>query len=298
MFHLNYGLFRAWRNLIKNLRTAGNNIIIIAASLAVLGVMSLLYLNIVHLSEIWLSNTKVSLFLKPHIEKTEMTALLEKVKAHPMVRQAELVTPAEGLKSLATRLGAELTLFSQAEKEELPYTIDFEVHLDHRRLVGEIAQGFSKLPGVEEVVYAERSLEKVALFFKLTQFVGLFFIGLILAAFCLIVANATRLSVHTRRVEIEILHLAGATRGFIRSAFVVESILLATMGWAVAIGIVWMVFQLMLAGITWDVFTNTIRELSIFFPTSLIAGSLVTVALLAAASSFVSVNAQLRNLEP
>jgi len=275
-----------------------NNVLIVSAALAILGVMTLLYLNILHLSEVWLSNTSVSLFLEKNLSEERRNDLLAKVKEHPMVREASLISPAEGMNSLAKRLGAELTLFSQAEKEELPYTIDFEIFLDYRHLVGEVAEIFGKLPGVEDTVYAERSLEKVVLFFELTKFVGLFFIGLILAAFCLIIANATRLSLHSRRVEIEILHISGAPRGFIRSAFVVESMALAMLGWGLSMAIIWTVYQLMLAGITWDIFTNTIRELSIFFPLPMLAGSLVTITLLAAVSSHLAINSQLRGLEP
>ena len=298
MFHLRYGLNRSLNYLRRNLRAAMNNIIIISSALAMLGVISLLYLNILHLSEIWLSNTSVSLFLDKNMTDERREELLAKVQEHAMVREAKLVTPTEGMNSLAQRLGAELTLFSQAEKDELPYTIDFEIYLDYRRLVGEIAETFAKMPGVEDVVYAERSLEKIRLFFELTKFAGLFFIGLILAAFCLIIANATRLSLHSRRKEIEILHLAGAPNGFIRSAFVVESITLAILGWGLAMLLVWGTFQMMLAGITWDIFTDTIRELSIFFPLPLIAGSLGTVVVLAALSSHLAVNSQLRGLEP
>ena len=116
-------------------------------------------------------------------------------------------------------------MLTEAELQGLPYTIDFEVLVHHRKKIGAIAQGFGRLSGVQEVVYAERVIGKVRLFFDLTKGLGIFFSTLILVSFCLMIANATRLSLHSRRQEIEILHMAGATRGFIRSAFVVEGMI-------------------------------------------------------------------------
>ena len=289
---------RAARNSWKNWRASLNSVLIVASSLSVLGMISLLYLNVVHVSEILLSNTTVSLFLQPSLENPERTALLERVQKHPMVKNAKLVTPREGLKSFAAKLGADQALLSDMETDGLPYTIDFEVFLDYRRRIGDIVDKLGKMNGVEETVYAERLIDKVKLFFDLTRGVGLFFSALILVSFCLIVSNSTRLSLHSRRQEIEILHLAGATRGFIRSAFVAEGMLLALAGWAIALVLVRFTYQLIIAGLTWNTFTMRLKEMSLFFSWQTLAVSLLVIMVLGGVSSHLSVNRMLKDVEP
>ena len=283
---------------MKNWRASLNSVLIVASSLAVLGMIAILYMNVVHISQILLSNTTVSLFLKHGISAGERETLLENVQKHPMVNRAALVTPEQGLKSFVSKLGADRTFLIDIDKDILPYTIDFDVSLNYRERIGDIAAQLGGLPGVEEVVYAERLIDKVKLFFDLTRGVGLFFSALILISFCLIIANSTRLSLHSRGQEIEILHLAGATRGFIRSGFLVEGVLVAVVGWSVAVAMVGFAFKLIVAGLTWNAFTMRLKEMAIFFSWQMLAGSLLVVMVLGAVSSQLSVNRMLREIEP
>ncbi|MCZ6628272.1 MAG: permease-like cell division protein FtsX [SAR324 cluster bacterium] len=292
------GIPRAIRNLRRNWHASLNSILIVASSLALLGMVGLLYVNVVHISEIWLSNTTVSLFLKPSLGERQRHLLLRRVQDHPLVARAVLVSPEEGLRSLAAKLGADNGFLTGAEKEGLPYTIDFEVFVDYRKRIGSLAESFDKFNGVEEVVYAERVLGKAKLFFDLTKGLGVFFAGMILISFCLIIANAARLSLYSRRQEIEILHLSGATRGYIRSAFVVEGVLLALIGWALALVLVWFAFQLVIAGLTWNDFTMVLKQLSVFFPWEVLVGALLVLVGLGALSSYLAVNRVLKAIEP
>lgn len=296
--YLRYGLPRALRYLWKNRGAAGNSILIVAASLAMSGVIALLYLNVMHLSENWLSNTAVSLFLEPKIDQAGREKLLEKVTAHPMVREAKLVSPDEGLKALAKKLGSGGDFLNATQSNGLPYTIDFDVFVDYRRRIDSIAKQFSAMKGVDDVVYAQRVLDKVALFFRMSRWVGMFFIGLALLSFFLVIANAARLSLHSRSQEIEILHLAGATRGFIRSAFVVQGILIAIAGWLFALAIIWFSYRLIVAGLTWNEFTMPLKETTIFFPWRAVAASLLIIVLLGGFSSRLAVNHLLKKMEP
>lgn len=292
------GIPRGFRNLWKNRRASFNSILIVASSLAVLGMIALLYLNVVHISQVWLSNTTVSLFLTEGLSAARRERILDEVRKNPIVRNAVAISPKSGLRALAAKLGANHNVLTDAELQGLPYTIDFEVLVDHRKKIGAIAKGFGRLAGVQEVVYAERVIDKVQLFFDLTKGLGIFFSTLILISFCFMIANATRLSLHSRRQEIEILHMAGATRGFIRSAFVIEGILIATIGWAVAIGLVWFSFRLLIAGLTWNEFTEALRDITIFFTPEMLGASLIVIAGLGAGSSHLSVTRVLRSIEP
>lgn len=296
--YLRYGIPRGLKGLRTNWRANVNTTLILSASLSVLGMIVLLYLNVIHVSELWFSNTKISLFLKPGLTELRRDALLEQVRDHRFVRTAILVSPEEGLRDLAQTMGADHDLLSSAGTDDLPYTIDFEILVDHRRNVANLAQQFEQLPGVDEVVYTERILDQVRLFFLILQGLGGFFIGLILISFFLIISHATKLSLHARQDEIEILTLVGATRRFVRSSFVVEGFLVALLGGLVAIGVVWISHQTLIAGLSWNVVTATIKNQSIFFHPRDLAIALGLTSLMGSLSSFIAVNRLLKDLEP
>jgi cell division transport system permease protein len=296
--YFRYGIPRALRGLRTNWRATANNVLILAASLAVLGMIVLLYLNVVHFSESWLSNTSVSLFLRPGLDDSQRQSLLEQVRQHPLVKAAVLVTPSDGLRDLAEKLGADPALLAGAGQDGLPYTIDFDLFVDYRDRVGSVAERFRSLAGVSDVVYTERLLDNVRLFFVMTKIIGGFFIALLLISFFLIVSHATKLSLYARREEIEILSLVGATRHFICSAFIVEGMLIALAGGALAAGIVWLCHQLLISGLSWNEVTTAIKQQSVFLPPRELGAAIAAAGLLGGVSSYLAVTRLLRDFQP
>jgi cell division transport system permease protein len=64
--------------------------------------------------------------------------------------------------------------------------------------------------------------------------------ALLIVASLLLVGNTIRLSIYTRRREVEVMRLVGATRWFIRWPFMIEGIVVGLAGGLVAILILWL----------------------------------------------------------
>lgn len=297
--YLRYGIPKGLKSLFSNWRINANSTLILSCSMAVMGIIVLLYLNVLHFSQSYLANTKVSVFLVPAISREDGLKLLARINNHPLVKTAVLVSPKEGLKELAGKLGADHLLLTGAGLEGIPHTIDFEILADHRKRVGGLAARFRKMEGVADVVYTERMLETVELFFIALKSIGWFFIVLLTWSVYLVVSHATRLSLYSRREEIEILNLVGATRRFIRSSFVVEGLMVSLLGGAVAVGIVWLSQQLLISGLSWNEATAAVmKSQSIFFRVRDLGIALLCAAALGAMSSFIAVNRLLQDFEP
>ena len=64
--------------------------------------------------------------------------------------------------------------------------------------------------------------------------------ALLLLASLMLVGNTIRLSIYTRRREVEVMRLVGATRWFIRWPFMIEGVVVGFAGGLVAILILWL----------------------------------------------------------
>ncbi len=62
---------------------------------------------------------------------------------------------------------------------------------------------------------------------------------LLICASLLLIGNTIRLSIYTRRREIEVMRLVGATRWFIRWPFMIEGVVVGILGGAIAIIVLW-----------------------------------------------------------
>lgn len=113
------------------------------------------------------------------------------------------------------------------ETEGNPLPASFEITLNNPEKIDRVALRFydkdgNCIEGVDEVIYGRNYVNTL---FSITAIIGtiafLIIIALLLAAVVLIF-NTIRLSIYTRRKEIEVMKLVGATNWFVRIPFLFE----------------------------------------------------------------------------
>ena len=84
--------------------------------------------------------------------------------------------------------------------------------------------------GIDKIDYGKKTTHRVL---KLAHVIEIFFIiavALLLLASTLLIANTIRLSIFSRRREIEVMKLVGATNWFVRGPFMLEGLLCGIAG--------------------------------------------------------------------
>ena len=113
-------------------------------------------------------------------------------------------------------------------------------------LLRESVDRYKRLPEIEEIDYGERWLER---FHTLvwTLEIGVIGIGGVMGiAVMFIIATTVRLALIHRAEEIEIMHLVGATRWFIKFPFFLEGILQGVVGASLAVGLCYGLFAMLM----------------------------------------------------
>jgi cell division transport system permease protein len=90
-------------------------------------------------------------------------------------------------------------------------------------------------PAIDEVKNRKDETDKILTATKVVKLAMLLLCGLLVIASALLVSNTIRLSLFSRRREVEVMKLVGATDWFIRWPFVIEGIILGSLGGALAI---------------------------------------------------------------
>jgi cell division transport system permease protein len=81
------------------------------------------------------------------------------------------------------------------------------------------------LPGVEKVVHDTHDSNRILQFAKWVEVIFGIAAVVLLASASLLIANTIRLSIFSRRREIEVMKLVGATNWFVRGPFMIEGLL-------------------------------------------------------------------------
>jgi cell division transport system permease protein len=131
-----------------------------------------------------------------------------------------------------------------------PLPASYEVIPNEADQVQAVAASLEPLPaGVETVKYGEKKAERVL---QVATIIGvIFLVGsiILLIASTILIANTIRLSIFSRRREIEVMKLVGASNWFVRGPFMLEGLLCGLAGSILAVILLVLAKELALPGI-------------------------------------------------
>ena len=177
--------------------------------------------------------------------KAEIAALGKKLEGVPHVAEVTFIGKDEALATLKSELD-DKTIVEELHTNPLPNS--FEVKADDA----------ANLPSVEETVFPngtkgkpfdsiianpfdrQQSSEKIEQVTSALKIVLTVITALLILASLMLVGNTIRLSIYTRRREVEVMRLVGATRWFIRWPFMIEGVVVGLAGGLLAILILWL----------------------------------------------------------
>ncbi len=186
----------------------------------------------------------------PDATHGELIALREKLRGVDHVEKVEFISKTQALNELRKTLGVEKARELTSQLHENPLPESFRITPDDAAYLQEIKraiypqganaqpQPFSPVLGQPfERQDASKQIEQVTSALKIV--LSIITVLLVLASLMLI-GNTIRLSIFTRRREVEVMRLVGATRWFIRWPFMIEGVIVGFIGGVLAILILWL----------------------------------------------------------
>ena len=240
-----YLLREAMTNLRVNQANVMIGIVTTAFTLVCFGVYLLLYLNLKDLTGTLQSDIEVVVYLDPGASEQVGALVQKRLRSEPAAMALTFVSKEQALREFSEQFPEESLLLDGMKDNPLPASV--VVSLSPRFLDTESLSAFAErvgqFPGVTHVAYSQDWIDTLALtvsYFEL----GAVMIGMILAvATVTIIANTVRLSLHTRKEEIAILRLIGATGAFIAIPYVIEGTILGAVGGGLSLALLKGIFE-------------------------------------------------------
>lgn len=157
-------------------------------------------------------------YLATGIDEAQALRINQALGAHPEVQATRLITAAEGMAEFQQALGLTDALARLADNP-LPASVVVFPGETHPTAVRALVTQLESISGVDEVRLDLAWIERLAQLAELGQRVALALAVLFGLGVLLIVGNTIRLAVESRRQEIEVVTLIGATQAFVRRPF-------------------------------------------------------------------------------
>jgi cell division transport system permease protein len=214
-------------------RSIGANIsTTVAATMTVLIGMFLLGLFIALFSWVnsWTDHVRkdviVKVFFVQDATEQQINAVQSKVLTFPETKSVVFISKEDALKKMREKY-PELT--QNLSSNPLPPA--YEVTPKDADQVKALADKLQPLPaGVDKVDYAEKKTQRILAVTNVIKYIFLLGSLILLAASTILIANTIRLSIFSRRREVEVMKLVGASNWFIRGPFMLEGVICGLIG--------------------------------------------------------------------
>lgn len=230
----------------------------IALALTLVGLFASVMFNAGRLMHDLGQSLSLSVYLQDAATQEEIAAVRTKLEAHAGIKKVRVLTREQDRERNKRLLSPEL--LQGLDEASIPgqpvLEVDIDAELASRGDVDALVKWTQALKAVQSVEDVEFGAEKLRLLFALVEIartIGVVLSVVLLSSAMFFVFSTVRLAVFSRRDEIEILTLVGATPGFVRLPFLVEGALQGLAGAALAAGLLGLL-HLELRGLVRDVY--------------------------------------------
>jgi cell division transport system permease protein len=239
-FHIRKALRDIRDNRFLNLIT----VITIALSILIVSAFALFIENANEILRSWEKGVRIMVYPDAKMSPTNRLELEQRILALSGVVETRFISKEEALALLKKQMKGQPSLFEDLKENPLPDAFEIRVKAipDLKEGIAKLATGIKGFPHVEAVEYGQKWLgrfSRVLDLFRMTAYaMGVLF----LMAAVFIVANTIRLLLYSRREEIEIMRLVGASDHFIKAPFYIEGLIHGALGSILGVSTLLVVF--------------------------------------------------------
>jgi len=247
MSKLFFFIQEAFRALRRNAAPSLAAIVTTVTTVILLGVLIPIFQTAQGTSESVRSQLEIRYPIYDDATPAEIATTQKRLEAIPHVASVQLISKAEALAELKKDL-KDKTILEQLHTNPLPANFavkaDDASNLDAVRTSVMPSGPDGKPQPISSIISGEfdrrqdsQQIEQVTSALKIVLTI---ITALLIVASLMLVGNTIRLSIYTRRREVEVMRLVGATRWFIRWPFMIEGVVVGFAGGLVAILILWL----------------------------------------------------------
>ncbi len=235
---LGYFLKKALENLRANPFLSLVTLSTIAISMMILGLFALIYFNVQQFMQQWGDELQVTAYLEETISPEQADELRSRVANWPVVEKVIYISKERALVRFRSQLREYAGILDGLRSNPLPASLELQLRpqVSRNGAIEELSSRLERQAGVAEVQYGKRWMAKLRIFLDVFKLVGITVGGLLLLATIFVVSNTIKLTFYSRREELEIMRLVGATNFFIKAPFLIEGVLHGLCGTLLATG--------------------------------------------------------------
>jgi cell division transport system permease protein len=234
------GFKNLWNNRLMSLASIG----VLVSCMLLIGAAALLSVNVSSIVEAVEDQSEAIVYLEDHLSDPEIEETRDGLIATGKIATIEFISKEEALLAMMESMGDDGMLFDAYSKDgnnNLPDS--FRVTFDDVSNLENTVAHIEALPGVYSVSALTEVAQVITGVKNMAYLGGTIIIGLLIAVSLMIIGNTIKITVFSRKREVNIMKYVGATNGFIRLPFIVEGISLGVISGGISYGIIYFAYD-------------------------------------------------------
>jgi cell division transport system permease protein len=233
---VDYVLKETGRNIIRNPWLTIATVLCVTVSVALVGASLLTRQGVQNATLQWRGGVEFIVYMNPEATQDQIDAVQRALDENPQVDSYDFLNKDaayEEFRQLFERDSPELV--DSVTPDVLPTSFKVRPTDTSSAVVRGLQQQFGERPGVREVVAATEAIRAIE---RISNLLSLVMVGVAIVlsiAALVLIGNTIQTAIFSRRREIEVMKLVGATNWFIRVPFMLEGVVQGVVGSIVGI---------------------------------------------------------------
>lgn len=265
-----YALKLALQSLRKEFWINLLSVMTIAAGLLIISISFFVFYNLDIATKKLPERFSMTVYLDSSLPRERIEPLIDTFRKNRAVMSVRYISRDEAMKELKSSLKNSDYILEGIDENPLPDSL--EIRLKQNETETQTAQTLAgealKIDGVSEVDYGEKFLSTLNTIRKGFKAIGLAFMAVLATGMVFVCYSTVKILFYRRTEEIETFKLLGATKGFIRTPFLIEGAVIGACGGLLSLAAVFLLYSLVLLrlSITMPIFKAILFPVHLFLP--------------------------------
>lgn len=216
------------------------SVTVIAACLIIMGSFALLGVNVDNIIKDMETESQILAFVDETLSQDDARLMESPIRALSNVREVKFITREEAMENYKAKF-EDTSIFEGIDASV--FRNRYVVYLNDITRMSETAQALESVPGIADVSAEESIAQGFITVRNVVSVVTAILVVILLVVSIFMMSNTIKLATFTRREEIAVMKMVGASNGFIRFPFVVEGLILGLLGAGIGFLLEWGIYN-------------------------------------------------------
>lgn len=217
----------AYKSVFRNFSLSIASITCIAITLVLVSISLLISSNVNKYIMDSESDLSITVYLKSNLDADTVKDIENQIKSMASYDSLVFKSKEDWKEELKGELGLE-TVFDGMESN--PFDDSMIVYVKNVSDLKATTEAIREIEGIDQASYGEESVDQLVSIFKAIEKVTLIIVVALICVTSFLISNTIRLTIYSRRNEIEIMRLVGTSNIAIKLPFVFEGLFLGIIG--------------------------------------------------------------------